>query len=167
MEWAEGATAVGIGIREPSALLPLLGSLLGVRALPIVILSVVLVACQQASATPQADVANAQVVVELRDYSVKASVASVPAGKVKIGIRNLAGMAHDLIVLKTETAFDKLPIDGTTAKAREEGRVGGIDAIGAGRVTALTLDLAPGSYVLICNVPGHYQLGMRAAFKVD
>ncbi len=137
------------------------------RALSLAILSLALFACQPAAAVSPADVASAQVIVELRDFSVKASVASVPAGKVKIGIRNLAGMAHDLIVLKTETAFDKLPIEASTAKAKEEGRIGGTEAIGAGRTTSLTLDLAPGSYVLLCNVAGHYQLGMRAPFRVD
>ena len=142
-------------------------SLSGVRALSLVILSLALVACQPAAAALPADVANAQVIVELRDYSVKTSLASIPAGTVKIGIRNLAGMAHDLVVLKTETAFDKLPIDGPTAKAKEEGRVGGVEAIGAGRATSLTLDLAPGSYVLLCNVAGHYQLGMRTPLRVD
>ncbi len=137
------------------------------RALSLVILSLALFACRPAAAALPADVAGAQVIVELRDYSVQTSVASIPAGTVKIGIRNLAGMAHDLVVLKTATAFDKLPIDASTAKAKEEGRVGGIEAIGAGRATSLTLDLAPGSYVLLCNVAGHYQLGMRTPFRVD
>lgn len=127
-------------------------------------LSLALFACAPAAAV---DVSGAQVIVELRDYTVKTSVPSVPAGKVKIGIRNLAGMVHDLVVLKTETAIDKLPIDGGSAKAKEEGKVGGIESIGAGRVTALTLDLVPGNYILLCNVAGHYQLGMRTAFKVD
>jgi len=31
----------------------------------------------------------------------------------------------------------------------------------------VTLDLAPGKYVLICNVAGHYQLGMHISFTVD
>jgi uncharacterized cupredoxin-like copper-binding protein len=39
--------------------------------------------------------------------------------------------------------------------------------IAANRVTTLSADLAPGNYVIICNVAGHYQLGMRAAFKVE
>ena len=143
---------------------PMFGSLLRVRSLPFVMLSLMLLACAPAAA---ADVSGAQLIVELRDYTVTTSVPSVPAGKVKIGVRNLAGMTHDFVVLKTETAVDKLPIDGATAKAKEEGKVGGIESIGAGRVTAVTLDLAPGSYILLCNVAGHYQLGMRTAFKVD
>ena len=127
------------------------------------LLSALLVACSPA---PTVDLSGAQVTVELRDFSVSTNVPSVAAGKVKIGIRNAANMAHDLVVLKTDTAFDKLPIDGGSAKAKEEGKVGGVDLIGAGRVVAVTLELVPGNYILLCNVAGHYQLGMRAAFKV-
>ena len=30
----------------------------------------------------------------------------------------------------------------------------------------LTVDLEPGHYVLFCNLPGHYRLGMRSDFEV-
>ena len=117
--------------------------------------------------TPQADVSDAGLVVELRDFTVKPSVDTLKAGKVKIGIRNLSGMVHELVVLKTTLAHDKLTIDGSSATAKDDGKVGALLNIGAGRVAALTVDLTPGSYVLICNVAGHYQLGMRAALKVE
>ena len=82
-----------------------------VTRLPLILLSVIALAAAACSAAPQVDVSNAQLIVELRDYSVKPSVGSIRAGKVTIGVRNLAGMAHDLTVLKTDTAVDKLPID--------------------------------------------------------
>jgi uncharacterized cupredoxin-like copper-binding protein len=31
----------------------------------------------------------------------------------------------------------------------------------------VSADLAAGKYVVICNVAGHYQLGMRAALEVQ
>jgi uncharacterized cupredoxin-like copper-binding protein len=34
-------------------------------------------------------------------------------------------------------------------------------------VATLTADLAAGKYVVICNVAGHYQLGMRIALTVQ
>ena len=134
-------------------------------------LATALAACALAlgacSSAPQADVSDAPLVVELRDYSLKPNVPSVKAGKVKIGIRNLAGMAHDLTVIRTDLPEDKLPIDTASAKAKEDGKVGKLDLIGAGRVAALTVDLTPGTYVLVCNVAGHYQLGMHATLKVE
>ena len=61
-----------------------------------------------------------------------------------------------------------LAVDLAAAKAKEDGKVGATrEPIGAGRVAALTLDLTPGSYVLLCNVAGHYQLGMHAPLRVE
>lgn len=134
------------------------------KRLHLVLAAIFVVAASACQATPQVDISKAQVVVELRDYSIKPNVASIPAGPVTIGVRNLAGMAHDLTVIKTDLPEDKLPMDG--AKVKEDGKVAVTELIGVGRVTSLKLDLAPGNYVLICNVPGHYQLGMHVAFKV-
>jgi uncharacterized cupredoxin-like copper-binding protein len=110
---------------------------------------------------------DSQVVAELSDSKITVNVPSVKAGKVKIGIRNLGSMLHSFEVLKTDVPQDKLPIDGATAKASEAGKVGGVDNIAVGKSSAVTLDLTPGKYVFICNIPGHYQLGMHAAFTVE
>ncbi len=42
-----------------------------------------------------------------------------------------------------------------------------IKSIAVGKVATITADLQPGSYLIICNIAGHYQLGMRAALKVE
>ncbi len=39
--------------------------------------------------------------------------------------------------------------------------------LGAGKTAQATFDLSPGSYVLICTVPGHYGDGMSAALQVS
>ena len=36
-----------------------------------------------------------------------------------------------------------------------------------GATQTLTLDLAPGHYVFVCNLPGHYQQGMHASLTVS
>jgi uncharacterized cupredoxin-like copper-binding protein len=131
--------------------------------------AVALLACVAAACgepAPAFDAKAVQLVIEMRDYSVKPSVDVVKAGTIKIGIRNLAGMSHDLVVLKTDVAPDKLPYDGGRAQVIETGLVGK-QLVEPQRSAALTVTLEPGSYVLICNVAGHYQLGMRAALKVE
>ena len=137
------------------------------RRLPAALVSIglLLAACggaQQAGAP-----AGSQVIVEMTDYKVTVNVPSVKAGSTKIGVRNLASQMHSFEVLKTDLPHDKLPIDGVTAKAKEDGKVGGIESIAPGGSASVTLDLAPGKYVLICNVAGHYQLGMHISFTVD
>jgi len=127
-------------------------------------LALLLAACSNpADSAP----AGSQVVAELSDYKITVNVPSVKAGKIKIGVRNLAAMEHSFQVLKTDLLPDKLPVDGASAKAKEDGKVGDIPSIPAGKSASVTVDLVPGKYVFICNVAGHYQLGMHTGFTVE
>ena len=49
----------------------------------------------------------------------------------------------------------------------EADSVGEIGEIKPGTTGTVTLDLAPGQYVLVCNLPKHYAQGMRVAFTVE
>ena len=88
----------------------------------------------------------------------------VKAGKVTFVVKNIGHLDHEFLVIKTTRAADKLPVAG--AKAVETGRVGKIPVFKPGQTRRLVLTLKPGRYVLLCNVPGHYQGGQRAAFRV-
>jgi uncharacterized cupredoxin-like copper-binding protein len=116
---------------------------------------------------PETLPADVQVVADMKDYGITLSVSTVKAGVVKFGIRNNGAMAHQFDLIRTDLAPDKLPIDSASAKAKEDGLVKQVLNIGAGKVATVSADLAPGHYVIICNVAGHYQLGMRAELKVE
>jgi uncharacterized cupredoxin-like copper-binding protein len=135
------------------------------RLVPALIaLALLMVSCSQ----PAADApAGSQVVAELADYKITVNVPSVKAGTIKIGVRNLGNMEHSFEVLKTDLPQDKLPVDNASAKAKEDGKIGEIKSIAAGKSASVTVDLTPGKYVFICNVAGHYQLGMHAGFTVE
>lgn len=105
--------------------------------------------------------------VDLSDYKVATDHPTIAAGHVVFGIRNHASMAHELKVIKTDQVPDQLPVDGATAKANEDGKVGELLNIAGGGSRKLVLELTPGKYVLICNVAGHYQLGMRVGLEVQ
>ena len=97
-------------------------------------LALVLAACSNpAEGAP----AGSQVVAELSDYKITVNVPSVKAGKIKIGVRNLAAMEHSFQVLKTDLAPDNLPVDGASAKAKEDGKVGEIASIPAGKSASM------------------------------
>ena len=134
--------------------------------LAVALCALVLVA-SSCSATPESVPTDAQLVVTFKDYSVTLSVATVKAGTVKIGVQNAGAMAHQFDLIKTDLAADKLPIDGSSGKAKEDGMVKQVLNIGVGKVAVVTVDLAAGHYVIICNVPGHYQLGMRTDLTVQ
>ena len=122
------------------------------------------ISCSQAMEPLPSDV---NVIVDLKEYAVTLNVAMIKAGTVKFGIRNNGTMVHDFELIRTDLAPDKLPIDGGAAKAREDGLVKQMINIAVNRSTTLSADLTPGHYVIICNVAGHYQLGMRAELKVE
>ncbi len=127
------------------------------------VVSIIASAC----ASAPSDTSEAPTLIAtLSDYKIVIDHPSIAAGHVVFGIRNQASMAHEFKVIKTDQAPDQLAVDGATAKAKEDGKVGELLDIAAGASRKLVLDLAPGKYVLICNVAGHYQLGMRAGLEV-
>jgi uncharacterized cupredoxin-like copper-binding protein len=107
------------------------------------------------------------VYVDMSDFKLLTDHPSIAVGHVVIGIRNHASMLHELKVIKTDLAPDQLPLDAATAKANEDGKVGELLNISGGASRKLVLELGAGKYVLICNVPGHYQLGMRVGLEVQ
>jgi len=121
-------------------------------------------ACSQGMEPLPADV---NVTVDLKEYAVTLSVASIKAGTIKFGIRNNGTMVHDFDIYKTDLPLDKLPVDGGSAKVKMDGLVKQMINISANRSTTITADLTAGRYVIICNVAGHYQLGMRAELQVN
>jgi uncharacterized cupredoxin-like copper-binding protein len=133
------------------------------RLLAVLTMLMLLIAC----GAPEAAPSGAQVVAEETDNKITVNVQSTKPGSVKIGVRNLGTQEHSFVVLKTDLPPDKIPVDAASAKAKEDGKVGEIKSIPAQKSAALTLDLSPGKYVFICNIPAHYQLGMHTGFTVE
>jgi uncharacterized cupredoxin-like copper-binding protein len=135
-----------------------------VRLPPALLLGLALTfaACAPASENIPADV---DVAVHMQDYRVILSVATVKTGTVRFGVKNEGGMEHSFELIKTDLPFDQLPT--VDAKAKEDGLIKQVKSLGVGKVQVVSADLAAGKYVIICNVAGHYQLGMRAALTVQ
>lgn len=119
-------------------------------------------AAPEAGETAPAEVGTVH--VELMEWMVMPSTSSVPAGEVTFMAMNMGTVEHDLVVLRTELAPSELPMSGD--KAQEVGLVEKTEVLDPEGTQELTLTVTPGRYVLICNVPGHYEAGMRAAFTV-
>jgi uncharacterized cupredoxin-like copper-binding protein len=102
----------------------------------------------------------------MREYAMGLTSTEVRAGTVTLIARNAGSTIHDLVLLKTDVAVDKLPVDGQTQKAKEDGRIDAVTQISPGKSSNLRIELPAGAYVVLCNVPTHYQLGMRSALTV-
>jgi hypothetical protein len=114
--------------------------------------------------------------VRLTDYDMILSTTSVGAGKVEFAIDNTGGFVHEMLVVRTDLAIDKLPTtaDGLFDETSPAVKVvASADDIAAGATTSLMKQLTAGSYYLICNRPAepgdvmsHFQHGMLAPFTV-
>lgn len=102
--------------------------------------------------------------VEAREYRLTPSRRRGGAGTVEFTISNTGRRTHEFKVIQTARAPDRLPLEGR--RASEAGKVAELPPIQPGRRSVLLLRLAPGSYVLLCNLPGHYRRGMAAGFAV-
>ena len=99
---------------------------------------------------------------------------SAPAGNVTFRVKNLGTMDHEMIILKTDTPYDQLPVTDAgdppapvktgADKVDEANNVGetGDPNLKPGDTRTFTVKLDAGKYVLVCNLAGHYQMGIRA-----
>jgi uncharacterized cupredoxin-like copper-binding protein len=108
--------------------------------------------------------------VLLQDFKVQRDAAVVPAGTVSFHIRNQGPTTHEFIVVRTDRAPDKLPLqrDGLTVNedAPSIHPVEEVEGLDIDDRETLNLDLAAGQYVMFCNLEGHYLGGMHAAITV-
>jgi uncharacterized cupredoxin-like copper-binding protein len=101
--------------------------------------------------------------------SIRTDQSSVRAGSVRFDVTNWSrGMLHEMLVVAVDNPAAPLPYDYGQAKV-VEGQVkvlGDTSELQPNASRVLDLALAPGSYLLICNVAGHYAAGMAVPFTV-
>ena len=102
--------------------------------------------------------------VTLREWAIARAPASATAGKITFIVKNSGKSKHEFIVMRTNVPAGKLP--AKNGRVSEKGSKGEIGDLAPGVTKRLTLTLAKGKYVLICNIAGHYQAGQHAAFTV-
>ena len=104
--------------------------------------------------------------ISLSDNVVSLGSASAQSGAIRFDVMNQGGVIHNLLVIKTELAPGALPVSNDAVDETHVDIVARTEALAPGRSAQLDADLPAGRYVLICNVPGHYALGMYTAFVV-
>jgi uncharacterized cupredoxin-like copper-binding protein len=106
--------------------------------------------------------------VRLLSDAIQLDTSSVKTGTVTFEVTNAADnqMKHELVVLKTNLVDDRLPMKNGRVQEDRFKKMGEAEDVAPGKSKRLTLKLAPGHYVLICNKPGHYTQGMHTALMV-
>jgi len=112
--------------------------------------------------------ANETIHVALRDDSIRLDRESAKAGRITFEVTNAANSntAHEFVVLKTDTDEARLPVrNGQVTESRFR-KIGEVEDLDRDSTKRLSLTLSPGRYVLICNRPGHYEMGMHKSLIV-
>jgi uncharacterized cupredoxin-like copper-binding protein len=111
--------------------------------------------------------------VNERDFAISASPKVLQAGDVVFRDENHGPDAHELIVARAPGASRvvHLPLrsDGLTVSEErlKSAIVGALEPGEEGSVRELHVRLAPGRYVLFCNMAGHFMAGMATVLIVQ
>jgi uncharacterized cupredoxin-like copper-binding protein len=95
--------------------------------------------------------------------SIRIDRQAIKAGKVELDITNWSrSLVHEVLIVPVDSPDAPLPYDYGTNQVVEDQ----IDVLAESselkpsESKTLEVDLSPGSYLLLCNVPGHYASGM-------
>ena len=83
---------------------------------------------------------------EEKEYAIALDKTQIKAGSITFNVKNIGTLPHNLEVVELKKVSEN---------------------IDSGKSATLTVDLAPGTYTLICNIPGHEQLGMKVSITVQ
>ena len=106
--------------------------------------------------------------VTLSEWKVVVS-GTIKAGNTNLEIKDAGVAAHEMLVFKSDRKPSAYPLD-KAGDIIEDGA--GVDLISdgenidSGGTQTRTLDLAPGTYLFVCNIPGHFKQGMYATVIV-
>jgi uncharacterized cupredoxin-like copper-binding protein len=106
------------------------------------------------------------VTVTLKDFSLNVEPATFASGDITFGIQNDGPSAHEFVVFRSDEEPGELPVDNGLIPEDQVDLVDEAEDIAPGTNTTLSVNLAAGSYVLVCNLSAHYEAGMYAGFTV-
>ncbi len=102
---------------------------------------------------------------------------NVPPGMVSLRVANTGSLVHELVVLPLPAGHtvgsrlvgpdDRVDETGIVAEASNTCGADAGDGINPGAISWTSVDLSPGTYELICNLPGHYAAGMYTTLTVS
>ena len=92
---------------------------------------------------------------------------TVAAGTVTFSVTNEGVKKHEFVILDTDTPTAKLKMNGNEVDEEAYKAVDEIEDIAPGATETLTVDLKAGHYAMICNLKGHFNMGMWSDFNVS
>nr|WP_314090135.1 sulfocyanin-like copper-binding protein [uncultured Shinella sp.] len=94
---------------------------------------------------------------------------TVKAGDVVFAVHNDAvSEAHEMVVVRLKTANAEVPVIAAKHRVDEKAlkSLGEVSDLKPGADGTLKAKLKAGTYLLLCNIKGHYEAGMHAKLTV-
>src|SRR4051794_587139 len=94
---------------------------------------------------------------------LRVSKSTVKAGEVTFNVTNTSKeTVHEMLVIPVKDAKTPPPYDDKTGMIDEDkaGSLGEVSELDPGKMGSVKLTLAPGTYVVACNIANHYANGM-------
>lgn len=105
--------------------------------------------------------------VTLHDDGIALGDIQVPSGRIALEIRNEGELVHEVEVFAGATEGRILPVRSSVADTTGMTLVDEVEDILVESNASLVVDLTPGTYLVMCNLPEHYQTGMWAYLTVE
>ncbi len=99
--------------------------------------------------------APSDMIVYAQEWSMYASRASVPAGKISVQLWNRGQDQHDLRIRRVGSRGMYGAVDGA------------VKVTNSGAISSTSWTLQPGRYELYCSLPGHLMKGMHFEMTVS
>lgn len=102
--------------------------------------------------------------------TIKLEPATAKAGPVTFEVHNdAASEEHEMVVVKLKSADQAIPFNKKKDRVDEKKlkSMGEVSDLKPGADGKLTVDLKAGTYLLLCNIKGHYSAGMHATLVVS
>lgn len=126
----------------------------------------VLVACSTAVTDDEKPTSGGTVVVDLLDDSVTLQPGEVESGTVTLEATNSGTVTHEFEIFAGAEPGTELAVESKVADTTDLTLLDEVEDIIPGGSATLTVDLEPGTYLVICNLPGHYAAGTSAFLTV-
>jgi len=127
----------------------------------LVAISISAVSAQAFASVPE--VVNAKLWDQGGQMGISTDVSTVKAGKIDFEVVNDSkSLVHEMLVIKVKDFEEALAYDSRDGKIVENKTqdIGEVSELEPGKSGGLTVNLKPGKYMLVCNMPGHYKSHM-------
>jgi uncharacterized cupredoxin-like copper-binding protein len=125
-----------------------------------------------AAGNPKEREDESAIAVSVTEWKITAAdggaLTSIKGGEVKFSVKDEGKQQHEFVVIRSDADPASFPVKAGAIDEEAAGQSPGeADDISPGETKSATMRLAAGTYVYLCNLPGHYQLGMHGRLTVQ